>query len=96
MIKLKKKAYRKYLETRSNSSREYYVDIRNLIEKAIKSVRAAYMKFEIRKCKKKSKKIGEWDIDSGSHSRDHDLSNLGWDVDELNEYFFSVGDGVDV
>ncbi|KAL3266939.1 hypothetical protein HHI36_011089 [Cryptolaemus montrouzieri] len=88
MSKLKKKAYRKYLKTRSNSSREHYVDIRNLLEKAIKSERAAYMKFEIRKCKNDSKqkwkKLIEWDINSGSHSGDHGLSHLGWDVNELN------------
>ncbi|KAL3284727.1 hypothetical protein HHI36_018873 [Cryptolaemus montrouzieri] len=32
----------------------------------------------------------------GSHSGDHDLSSLGWDVNEQNEYLWSVGDGVDV
>ena len=57
MIKLKNKAHRKYLKSRMQIGKNYYLDIKNYANLAIKREKTAYMKFQLNSSNKDQKKL---------------------------------------
>jgi polysaccharide deacetylase 2 family uncharacterized protein YibQ len=59
MIREKNKAYKKYLQKRTNESRKYYVELRNYVNAAINRKKRVYMKYILETCKGDTKKTVE-------------------------------------
>lgn len=93
IIKLKKKAYNKYLRERSITSRKYYVDLRNYLKTAIKKEKDAYIKYVLNASKNNNKmlwnnlrKCGLASKQCSNNKLPDDLS----DPDAINNYFLNI------
>ena len=96
MIRLKDKAFKKYLKCRNVASFEYYKSLKNYITSAIRREKSAYIKHKLDLHAKNQKKfwncIRSWGIGTkSSSSMPTDILN----VDALNKHFVCQGYNAD-
>jgi hypothetical protein len=93
MIREKNKAYKKYLQKRTNESRKYYVELRNYVNAAINRKKRVYMKYILETCKGDTKKLwknlSDWGINTKNKIKNQ-LPDSLCKPEELNNYFLSV------
>lgn len=92
MIKLKNKAHKKYLKSRMKADKDYYIDIKNYVNSAIKREKTAYMKFQLNSSNKDQKKLWnnlkKWGIHNPCTSSLDKLPE--GNINVVNDYFINV------
>lgn len=97
MIKLKDKAYRRYLKSKNATHYDYYKDLRNYVTQAIRHEKIAYFKFQLNANKNNPKKLWKFFEDSNIHSKPrNEISVELQNVEKISDYFCNALDYPDV
>lgn len=95
MIKLKERAKRKYVKTKLEKDRHYYVDLKNYLSTAIRNEKNAFMNYELKRNKNNSKAIWNNLYSWGLCNKKVNtiLEQTEFDVNELNNFFVNIAGG---
>lgn len=94
MIKLKNKAHKKYLKTKSLTHKNYYIDLKNYVNLAIKREKIAYMEYTYKKSKNNQKNLWQnlrsWGVHNPCTKNIAGIPDGLKDPDQINNYFVNV------
>lgn len=90
MIELKHKAFSKFKALKSLESKQYYLQLKNYVTRAVKAEKKAYFSIELGKCKGTNKSKQIWDkmskLNITPNENKYNLNDFK-DPDEMNDYF---------
>lgn len=91
MITLKNKAHRKYIKSKSDADKKYYIELKNYVRDAINREKTAYMQYELRKNKNNQKALWNKIHNFGINTKSKPCSiNLDVSSNTLNDYFINI------